>query len=252
MAKWMVRLAGDEADLKALSALFTEPDCRVVKDVDGSYYLTRFAFATMEGAEVNRAAREWLAIVNPLMGLRNLEPVALDGIYEVNGDGTRTAHHFGSATMRGSGRVRLIGVVLGPDGQPVPSPEPARAQARLRLAEGDTKVRVALSCWRNCTIGDAGFWVYAYKVYEIVRADVGSGDKQKGRQEIEGQSWAPSAEIDGFGEAANNPAVSGETARHGAGWQTRSGVSPLNEGEALAFIQRLLNHWLDWKAEQAS
>jgi hypothetical protein len=255
MQKWMVKLSGHEFDLRALASLYNEPACRVAKDDDGAYYLTRAAFDTLtEASEVARAAREWLPIANELMRLLSLgyESVSLDGVYENMDGGDRRHHILLSGTLSAHSRMYGELTVLGPDGQPVPSPEPARAQARLKLAESDTKVKIALSCWRNCTIGDAGLWVYAYKVYEIIRADVGVGDKRKGRQEIEERLWASSTEIDGFGEAANNPAVSGDTARHGVEWKTRDGVVPFNEGQALTFIQRLLNHWLDWKLTPTS
>lgn len=251
MQKWMVKLSSHEFDLRALASLYNEPVCRVAKDDDGAYYLTRDSFEPMaDAAAVDGAARECLALVNADMRLRkpDFEPVSLDGVYSLNDDGNRV-HHILLPRVVMSMNSRLYGelTVLGSDGLPVPSPEPARAIARLQLAERDAKVRIALSCWRNCIVGDAGFWIYAYKVYEIIRAEIGAGDKKKGRQEIERRFWASSAEINGFGEAANNPAVSGETARHGAGWQTPHGVTPFNEGEALAFIQRLLNHWLDWR-----
>lgn len=252
MTKWIVKLAGDEFDLKTLSSLYTEPDSHVANDVGGWCYLTRKAFDTMEGFEVDAAACEWLLLANGLTSVRmtGYEAISLDGVYLVNEDGSRTRQHFGRVNFSGTGKLRCDGIVLGPDGQPIPSDEPAIAQKRLKLALRDQKVKIALTLWRRCTPSDAAQWIYLYKIYEIIGAEMAGGNKNRIKQALENRGWATRAESKNFGEAANNPDVSGDTARHGAGWPTEQGVTPLNTGEAIAFIRCLLNQWLDWKVTQ--
>ena len=249
---------GDEFDLRAISILFSAPECLVVKDADGAYYLSGESYAS--DADVSRAdsaSREQLALINSLMKVRDLsfELVSVESIYKVNDDGTRQRYVLGSGVASGRARAFADAVVVGPDGLPVPSPEPDISQARLKLAQHDTYVKETLTFWSECRIGDAGFWVSANKVYERIRGDMGGGYKtreykRKGRDEIIRNLWATAIEIGNFGEAANNPDITGKAARHGVGWTMPQSVTPMNEGEALAFTQRLLNHWITWKIAQ--
>lgn len=253
MARWMVKLAGDEFDLKDVSKLYTEPECRVARDDDGAYHLTSEAFTSMAGGgDVEAAAHELLMYVNALTSLRNsgFQPISFDGLYSLNNDGTKVHHVLLRATLSASARLHAELTVLGPDGQPIPSAEPALAQTRLKLAQRDMKVRTILSLWRGCIPSDAGLWIYVYKIYEIIGADMAGGNKNDIRQTLEQLGWATKAELDNFGEAANNPAVSGDNARHGASWVTLTGVTPFSAGQAIAFIRGLMERWLNEKVTQ--
>lgn len=174
MPQWLVKLAGDDIDLRSLSGQFREPECRVDKDTDGVYHLTSDTFDSMTvAAEVHTASSDMLLLINDLMKVRNPEyrPALLDKVVRINDDGTRSGYVFGSATMRGSGRATAEGIVIAPDGKVVPSPEPDKSQARLKLAEQDAKVREVLVYWRGCNAGDSDLCFNAYKVYEIIRED---------------------------------------------------------------------------------
>lgn len=254
MPKWMVKLTGHEFDLKALSKLYTEPECRVAKDDDGAYYLTRTAFDALQGFEVDAASCAWLPIVNDLMRLRNAsyESVSLDGVYHINDDGTRAHHVFLSGVSSGRSWGVAEFTVTGPDGQPRPSPEPAIARDRLKLAEQDVKVREALLYWHKCVPGGVDICHYANKVYEIIREDMANGKGLgEGTVAIKRERWATSDELLNFGAWANTRAISGEKARHADNRPVKPGVTHyLNEGEAVEFIRRLLNRWFDWKVKQ--
>jgi hypothetical protein len=253
MARWTVKLAGHDFDLRALSKLYAEPECRVAKDADGVYYLTRASYAAMEGFEVDQASHAWLSIANELMRVRSLgyEPVALDGVYEVDDDGTKRHYVFLSGIASGSSRAHAELTVGSADGKPRPDPEPAHAQAHLKLAEQGAKVREALTYWSRCTPGDADLCSYAYKVYEIIREDMAGGQsKSVGTDEMKQRGWATKAELDDFRAWANNRAISGERARHAGSQKIDQGVTPLSNGAALATVQRLLSQWLDLKVQQ--
>lgn len=255
MAQWMVRLAGDEFDLQTLSILYSEPAVRVAQN-DGAYYLTSDTFASLaESSEVYAAATDLLQLINPLTPLRaaNYEPVLVDSVVRLNENGSRTTTRIASGVVAliGSARLRGEGVVLGPDGQPVPSPEPGVAQARLKLALQDANIKRALTYWQRCKPGDADVCQYANKVYEVIREDMASGGHVgQGTETIKQQKWATRGEIDDFQAWANSPAISGEKARHVDSRPTKPGITPLSDSEALAFIRRLFNYWLDWKVKQ--
>lgn len=190
MPKWMVKLTGHEFDLKALSKLYTEPECRVAKDDDGAYYLTSDVFASMApGGDVDAAAHQMLMYIDALTSIRNLgfEHVTLEGVYYLNADGTKTHPVHLSGVVSESSRLSGELTVTGPDGQPRPSPEPTLARTRLELALRDSKVQASLSLWRGCTPSDAALWIYLYKIYEIIGAEMAGGDKNKIKQAI--KSW---------------------------------------------------------------
>lgn len=259
MARWMVKLGGNEIDLKALSYLYAMPICRVSKDDDGSYYLTRDAFATMtEAAAVDGVARECLAIINADMTLGNAdyEPVSLDRVVRENDDGSRSYFVLLSGTISGHGRIGALGLVIGPDGLPVPSPEPARSQARLSLIERDERVREALDYSQRCNPGDMDCLSYAYKICEIILEDVGGGGVARGAKFVIRQRWSTADEMRDFTEATHKRAISGRKARHAGTRAVKSGTTPMSEGDAVTFvtacIRRVLREWLNWKADQSS
>lgn len=254
MAQWLAKLDGHEFDKKDLNIFFTEPTCRVALDDDGAYYLTSDTFAPMANAsEVRAAAEDMLRILNDLMRYRDqgYQLVSLVDVARSNDDGTHSVYVFISGHATGRARASLEITVTDAAGQPVPSPEPNITQARLKLAQQDTRVRMVLSLWRNCTPTDAALWIYLYKIYEIIGAEMAGGDKNQIKQALERAGWATSAESLDFGEAANNPDVTGEYARHAAGWKTRPGVTPMNADQAITFIRHLTNLWLNDKMKQA-
>lgn len=84
MAQWMIKLVGDELDLKDVSKLYAEPECRVARDDDGVFYLTSDVFASMAGSgDVEAAGHELLVYVNAITSLRNsgFQPISSDGVY---------------------------------------------------------------------------------------------------------------------------------------------------------------------------
>lgn len=273
MAQWMAKLSGNEIDLKTLSYLYTAPDCRVARDDDGAYYLTRDAFAAMtEAAAVDRAARECLAIINADMALGNAdyEAVSVESIVRENDDGSRSYFVLLSGSISEHGRLGAIGLVTGPDGLPVPSPEPARAQARLKLIEQDQwdhpdqrdqRVKEALDYSQRCSPDDADCYSYAYKISEIVLEDMGGGDIAKGAQAVCDAGWATADEMRDFMATVHLRAFGDRKARHAGAGQAqakaldrhlKAGAKKLSENEVIACIRRVLRRWLNWKAEQAS
>ena len=76
------------------------------------------------------------------------------------------------------------------------------------------------------------------------------GNKNQIKQALERLGWATSAELKNFGEAANNPDVTGENARHAAGCKTQPGVIPMSADQAITFIHHLTELWLDDKLKQ--
>lgn len=95
-------------------------------------------------------------------------------------------------------------------------------------------------------------WVNLYRIYEIIREDL-----PKGR--IHAAGWATSKEIDIFTRSANDPAITGDFARHGkisrgkkkSSRQTQRNKSAPPDAMSLALarhlIGRLLRAWLSHK-----
>jgi len=247
----MAKLAGHEFDLRALASLYNERTCRVAKDDDGAYYLTRDAFEAMgEAPAIYGAARKCIVLVNADMRLRkaDYEPVYVEGLYRDNDDGSRSHYILLSGTLSANSRMYGELTVLGPSGQPVPSPEPARAQARLNLFERDERVREALDYSQRCNPGDADCLSYAYKVSEIILEDLGGGDAAKGAKVIASKGWSTDDEMQSFSESVHSREISGRKARHAGTRRAKPGVTPMSEDEVIAYIKRVLREWLNWKA----
>jgi hypothetical protein len=81
-------------------------------------------------------------------------------------------------------------------------------------------------------------WFALYKLYEIVRDNVGGGSV------LLAKNWAARADIDAFTTSANHPGVSGDAARHARMPGTpRRRTMALPEAQDV--IRRLLSGWLD-------
>ena len=83
-------------------------------------------------------------------------------------------------------------------------------------------------------------WVGLYKLYEIVRHNVGNEDA------LLAKDWVPRADIKAFTVSANRPDISGGEARHAR----MPGPPPKSTrvmalSEAQHVIPTLVSHWLD-------
>ena len=197
------RLEGHSFDLDCLARLFREGDPRVGSDEEG-YYLASSAFDDLfqDGGRLYEAVSAVLRRANGVA--RALEdgfrPVRLSGRFsEDNG-----AHHHVVLAETAEARDQALPVLVAKDGvtQQPPSPAPGY----LNAATHHPDVVEVLDLLGKDVV--ALRWFDLYKIYEIVRDNVG------GEQGLIAKNWVPEAEIKAFRASANLPALSGVEARH--------------------------------------
>ena len=106
----------------------------------------------------------------------------------------------------------------------------------VRLAQRDGNVAEALRIITSRELNP----VNLYKLYEIVRDDVGNESAMIQR------NWATRNQLSAFRRSMNHPAASGAGARH-ARMEEDPPTDPMSEDQARAFVRGLLRAWLTAK-----
>ncbi|MGW2783406.1 hypothetical protein ACWC3X_19470 [Streptomyces populi] len=231
------RIEGHAFDLDTLCELFSDGDPQVSKETDG-YYLASDDLDGLigEGDHLVEIAslllRRVVGVARALDG--SFRPVALTGQFTDNNG--KHHHVVGLATAEIRFKAIAAGVVTTADQSLPQPPPPPQVPPYMQLIKANVEVAEVLDILGKPTVSMT--WVDLYKVYEIVRHDVGN-DKA-----LKAKAWVPESDISAFTGSANRPDVSGSEARHAR----VSGASPkrtmtLAEGEA--FVRKLVVGWWD-------
>ncbi|MEU0095114.1 hypothetical protein [Kribbella sp. NPDC006257] len=237
------RLDGDGFDLETVGRIFNGGDVRVLKDSNG-YYLTSPALDAVAakggGVELLEVAQDHVLHINGAARALNsgYKPIRATGRFNRplpdGGEATEVVLSVDSIMMRstiGTPTISIGGVVV----QPPPSP----AQRWVELAPTNPDVRDMLSYLGRAE--DDLSWDDLWKVFEIVRAAAAGGSNPA----LVATGWVTADDLDAFFASANDPAVSGEGARH-ARHRPRgkpSRAMPIHEGRE--FARKLAKTWLE-------
>jgi hypothetical protein len=229
------RLEGVLADLEVLSCLFAVGDVRVSHDDEG-YYLTAPAIDNPPPeTKFYEAAQARLLQLNGLARLDDpyFRPVTLSGKYT---DGERQHQVISPKSIASAFRPgRLTVTVTNPDGTVVPGP-PSPWPDRVRVAVTDSAVaRVLRIMARNDDLD----WYDLYKIYEIIRRDVG------GQRKLYKRGWTTYSKDRSFKASANRYDVSGDAARHAVDEHAEPAKKTMTIDEGRAYISKLVTRWLD-------
>lgn len=230
-----MRLTGDPFDLDMILRLFPKGPVRIVRDSDGTTYLSADAFEGLKDAfAVHDAAKSVAVMING--GAWAVDPyfrfVQLgSGVDNDANPNRKYAIVNDRITMRDQATV----IVTNSDGAIVEQVGGVSREEGTRMlakANSDSAMTESL---RILGSGPAD-WVRLYKVFEVLREDAG-GETQFCRR-----TGVTRAEIKAFTASANRPDVSGDDARHGhlPGGPPRRTMT-LAEGRAL--VQRLIQDW---------
>jgi len=229
--EWMVYVAGDEFDLQELSKSSNSPELCVIKEED-QYYLKSTNFNQINNAdEVRNKAEEILSLVNGAsrLILETRRPLTPGVVLKINDDGSREGFVsiVESVTMRDI--VSIIKISADSTVQEV-----RRADTIpdwIRLAQKDESVAKVLRL-----INEFGYnWVNLCRILEIVMKDVG---------DISKKGWVSNKRlIDRITGTADNPMISGDSARHGIA-RHEPLPDPITFSEAKALIETILHNWL--------
>lgn len=237
---WKAFVTGDPIDLRILLRLFPSDPARagsvVFTQSDSGFQFTGpglYTATTVSAA--NEYARQLLRRINGEAWLHAPEfrGVELTGQYE---DGLRNLHvAIAGATAVMRVELTADGVVAGKNR---PSPSRAIAPRQVDIAEHETNVAEVLETLSAPPPG----WTELWKVYEIVRADVSARSNSDTMVTL---GWATRDDKKRFGDAANNPGISGPAARHSTQYNHQPPLLPwMTIDEARAFIARLATAWL--------
>jgi hypothetical protein len=230
MATWIARLDGDPSDLAALVDL----GVGVTEESDGVVFRSADLDALTDARAVRERAAEAVAVFSGLRriaeGDGHARVVSVGAIFCEDGTRQDTFVMPDPCEIRLRGRAaRLIG----------PGDPAAPAANGYAAALRDPAVRPALQYFSAEPTAES-----LWKVYEVIRDDVGGGDKGRGKALIESQGWATPAELDGF-RSVHYPSVLGDEARHGIEPTHQAApTAPMSLAEARQFVRRLLKHWL--------
>lgn len=237
-AAWMVRLEGHPFDLDYLAGQMNQGDDRVERDGE-DYVLWAAGFNALTDAEaVLKRAEEIIARANGAAKMLSgsFHTVRVDLVTRVHGDGRRQRFMFasGGATVRA--RASAVCHVTGGVVDNTPAP-PTDLERWTALAERNSRVQDVLRLVETQGLD----WVNLYRIYEIVREDVGG--RFAGKLQIINNGWATRDEIELFVKTSCNPDAVGDEARHGVATEDApADPMPLSQAENL--IRHIVYQWV--------
>jgi hypothetical protein len=230
MPRWKVQLTGDPEALEDAALTFCGPLLTIAADGD-EFFLSADELETMETAgEVEKSARRLLQVANGLLSVtkRNYKPIAFGYVVQVAPNGQPTSYLNIVENFVLTDRLEFC-----PPAVKEPPIAPDKAEALVALAQQDANVDHALRLWttKPHTLAEL------HKVLEVI-------EKKDANGSVNSRGWATKTELDSFGGSANNPALSGDEARHAYQQGRPPKCTPMTAGEAEQFIARILNNWL--------
>lgn len=231
---WKACIGGDESFLTDLSRVLTGPDYIVRKGTDG-FVVEGTMFARCKSEDDCRSLMSpWIESLNGAATLVGgcSRPVELSYVFFVAPDGTRRVFVLMQETIGvATDSVRVT--VTKADGtieEHFPAQEVPKILA-AGMADQDVAKVLRLLAKRDRS------WVQLYRVFEIVRGNVGGGDA------VVRAGWISKAAQTRFTRSANHPEVSGDDARHGVDSSEPPG-HPMTLAEARALIEAIVQQWL--------
>lgn len=242
MAEWRIRLKGDKSGLRYLSAQLSPPGLNVI-EAEGAYYLKDVDFNSLTDAnDVYQKAVELIALIKGVVKLRfgGFCAIEVDYVTFINDEGKPCNNYFLSASP---GQYRMVGMpaeltVTKSNGTIDSSCNPSTDKRYIEIARKDERVNRAL-----CFFGSSEpqRWGVLYKVYEVIKEDLGSEEK------LIKTLGASGTEISLFRRTANSFPAIGDAARHGHK-KCEPPKKPMFLAKAELLVNDLLNKWLQSKA----
>lgn len=236
MAKWLIKLKGEEFDLKDLTSLVHSPSSAVMEE-NGLYYLWSSDFDSLDSAsEVRKSASTLIDVLNGAMKLHTsgFHGISEDGVIMIEEDGRRHEYVYlgGSSAARSRTRASITVTTSG-DKEQVAQPT-CDVESWISLAKTDKAVAGALHFFRENT------WISLYKVYEIIRRDMG------GEKAITENGWATERKLSRFRQTAQSKAAIGDLARHATNGY-KPPPQPMSIKEAEVLLRGIILGWLSSK-----
>lgn len=212
--EWLVKLKGDLAELPSA---FAFPLATIISQ-DGSFFLKSVTLNSIQDPrEVLEEAKRLVEIINGAAKLyfdHYTKVEVANSIVGVDENGSSHQFSFGFGTGR---RVNES------------YRDPAAIGKWLDKAEREKQVADTLRFFA------AQSWVDLYKIFEIIRDDIGDSVKR---------GWVAKHDLTRFTQTAQSRASIGDAARH-ASKKFKAHKDPMSLPDARSFIKGLLLKWLD-------
>jgi hypothetical protein len=220
-------LEGHPFDLEALERLFAGGDTGVARNDDGTWVLYCPALEANWGdpTAVRDVSVRVIRRMNGVARAKNplFRPVHVGGRFDGPGNSVSIL-----AIDRAISREQAMPIGDGQQEQPSPGP------SLLDKADDDDDVADALR-FLGAPVDELD-WFDLWKVFEVVRVH------RRGGSELVAKGWLTDEERKRFTRSANDPAVSGDAARHARHSEVDADPMPLNEAQQL--MSRLAWRWL--------
>lgn len=234
MAEWLVEIRGDVLDLAELQNLFNAPMLNVIK-VGDTHFIRSTDF--LELTSEDEVRERGLALIDSLNGMARLcigafREISEAGVAARDERGNlRTFKFIGFDAILTQPRSSIHPVLSDGTTGPAFSPFQESVPKWITLARQQKAVTDAFHFFRENS------WFSLYKVYEIIRDDVGSHNL------LEKKRWAPDGDLNRFTGTAQSRAELGDLARH-ASHKYNPPKNPMTLAEATHLVKQLLLGWL--------
>ena len=221
MPKWLVKLKGEEFDLKPIAELLRSVELKVIREGE-NYYLTGTVFNTAKTPDdVRGFAKNILRRANAAERVRcgSSLPIQIDdeGVLRIDEDGSRRS--FFSTSFLHTRNVRQ-------KHSPVTEKDASAFAAWIQLAGCDPEVDKA---FRNLIEPEYSYWLILYNIFEVIEGNVG--------KRID--TWGVERKVKLFSRTA-------QMFRHSR-QKSRPPKRPMSLEDGGALIRTLLRRWLNSK-----
>lgn len=228
-SKWLARVDGDRGVLGILADEAGGPQWRIVRDGEGFAINAPSLDAAASPAEAKEEALRLVAEISSIarLGYQLRDPLEYGGVLNQLQDGRRSVFVEAEAVTC-TARVYCAVAVMRPDGT-VERPDPPSVQMANALST-DPRLAALANAYGQARQD----WHGLYKMYERIEECVPGGLPTLMRA-----GWVTQKQFQNFDKSANDPAVSGDDARHAVS-DGYPPAQPMTMDEGRVFIEGLL------------
>ncbi len=240
MKKWQIQITGHAYDLEDVYENQNSASWSVVEDNEEFFLQSKVFYELEDADEVREAARRIISLINGSAKLKisGFRPIEIGNVYYIDEEGKRLIFVKFQESISARSRLKTEANVIGSNGSEVMQENelPDLIEPTFSLAVSDPNVSDALRLYASIELN----WADLYKIYEIIRDDVG------GSQQLFDREYVLKKELRNFSHTAQHPGAIGDDARH-ARIASEVPANPISLVEANLLISTLLNKWIDSK-----
>jgi hypothetical protein len=229
MKKYLIQLIGENIDIEDLSDGLRASKWKIIKDSESYYLTSEILNSKSETNEIMSTAKEFIDIINGSAKVihRNHKRVTTGSLTTIDENGNKSVDVFISASIESRSRLRATLTLVNDENI---ENRPTTIENWIDKAFLHKPIRDALYFFNELT------WWNLYKIYEIIKFDVGGGNKIYKYQEKN--------KIKHFTQTSQSREAIGDSARH-ATEIYKAPKKPLTLNEAHTIIRILFENWIN-------